>query len=224
MSRPPEEFLAVAPGDSPSSLSELLLDFAKDLQAEKVQLGNLTQLLGDRAFGFVLLLFALPNCLPIVSIPGFSTIVGIPLALVALQVMLGVKKIYLPRWVNNKSFSSEACKGFIYRVVPWLKRLERLTRPRWLMLTSSSVERAIGLICFLLSLVLIMPIPLGNVLPGLCILMMAFGLMERDGVFVVVGFFLTVISLVVLSGVVWLMIEAALLFIQKLLSSGLSPI
>ena len=223
MSQSSDDLLPTKPADSPRLLSELLLNFANNLQTEKVQLGSLTQLLGDRSFGFILLLFALPNCLPIVSIPGVSTIAGIPLALVALQVMFGANKVYLPRWVDNKSFSSDTCKSFIYRVVPWLKRLERLMKPRWLVLTSPSFERAIGLICFLLALLLIMPIPLGNVLPGLCILMMAFGLMERDGVFVAVGFFLTLISLVVLSGVVWLMIKTALLFIHKLFSSGLSP-
>jgi hypothetical protein len=211
-----DKFLPEEPANAPHFLSELLLNFANDLQTDTVQFKHLAQLLGDRSFGFILLLFALPNCLPIVSIPGVSTIAGIPLALVALQVMFGANNVYLPRWVESKSFSSHTCKRFIYRVAPWLQRLERLMKPRWLILTSPSFERAIGLICFLLALVLIMPIPLGNVLPGLCILMMAFGLMERDGVFIAVGFFLTLISLVVLSSVVWLMIKAALLFFQKL--------
>ena len=49
-------------------------------------------------------------------------------------------------------------------------------------------ERTIGAICSVLSFVLILPIPLGNLLPALTIGIFGFSLFQRDGLFAVAGY------------------------------------
>ncbi len=77
--------------------STLLVNFAEQHTQERVYLKDMSGLLGNRSFGFLLLLFALPNTLPIIGIPGVSTLTGIPLAIIALQMMTGLPEPKLPR-------------------------------------------------------------------------------------------------------------------------------
>ena len=79
------------------------------------------------------------------------------------------------------------------------------------------MKYVVGLICLLLAVVLVLPIPLGNMLPALAICLMALGILERDGWWVLAGFIAAAASAVVVSGVVFTMIKTGLFLIQKVL-------
>lgn len=204
-------------GEPAQKLSAVLLAFAADLDRERIQWGELDRLLGDRSFGFLLLLFALPNSIPFVGIPGVSTVTGVVLIVIALQMMGGLRRLYLPVAIQRRSFSGRAFKKLIQKAAPWLAKLERLLTPRWLWMTSLHAERWLGGVCLLLALLLILPIPFGNFFPAFAIVLLALGLIEKDGLFVAAGLAMTVISIIALSGLVWAIIKGALLFLQQVL-------
>jgi hypothetical protein len=79
------------------------------------------------------------------------------------------------------------------------------------------MEYLVGLLCLLLAIVLVLPVPLGNMLPALAISLFALGIMERDGLWILVGFAAAVVSAVVVSGVVFAMVKTALYFFTKVL-------
>lgn len=200
----------------PQNLSTVLLAFAASLDRARIQWGELDQLLGDRSFGFLLLLFALPNSIPLVGIPGVSTVTGIVLIVIAIQMIGGLRRLYLPERIQRRSFSGTSFKKLIQRAAPWLAKLERGLKPRWLWLTSSRAERWLGGVCLLLALLLILPIPFGNFFPGFAVVLLALGLIEKDGAFIVAGLAMTVVSVIALGGLVWTIITGALLFLQQL--------
>ena len=200
----------------PQNLSAVLLAFAANLNRERIQWGELDQLLGDRSFGFLLLLFALPNSIPLVGIPGVSTVTGIVLIVIAIQMIGGLRRLYLPERIQRRSFSGTGFKKLIQRAAPWLAKLERGLKPRWLWLTSCRAERWLGGVCLLLALLLILPIPFGNFFPGFAVVLLALGLIEKDGAFIVAGLAMTVVSVIALGGLVWTIITGALLFLQQL--------
>lgn len=200
----------------PQNLSTVLLAFAASLDRARIQWGELDQLLGDRSFGFLLLLFALPNSIPLVGIPGVSTVTGIVLIVIAIQMIGGLRRLYLPERMQRRSFSGTGFKKLIQRAAPWLAKLERGLKPRWLWLTSSRAERWLGGVCLLLALLLILPIPFGNFFPGFAVVLLALGLIEKDGAFIVAGLAMTVVSVIALGGLVWTIITGALLFLQQL--------
>lgn len=173
-------------------------------------------LLGNRSFGFLLLLFALPNTLPIIGIPGVSTLTGIPLAIIALQMMMGLPEPKLPTWVAERSLHRDDFRRIVDAMAPWLRRLERLTRPRWLGVTGLASERWLGAFCLMLALVLALPIPLGNLAPAVALI--ALGLIEKDGIFVALGFVVGVSSLVLVAGMVLAMSLTAIFFVREVLS------
>jgi hypothetical protein len=197
--------------------SEILLDFARTFPGERVRLADLDRLLADRAFGFLLLIFALPNTLPL-GIPGLSTLTGIPLGLVAVQMVLGMRAPYLPRWLGERSLSRKDFRRLIEKTAPWLRRLERFMKPRWRVFRTLAAERSVGAFCLLLAVVLALPIPFGNLLPAIGVALISLGLIEEDGLLVSAGLAVGVASLVVVWGVLWAMVQAALLFFRHALA------
>jgi len=199
------------------SLSSLLLAFAANFTAERVRVRDITESLGQRSFGFILLIFALPNSLPMIGIPGVSAITGLPLLFVAVQMALGHKRVYLPRWISDSSLATTDFQKLVNKVAPWLRRLEKLMKPRIAALTNGNAERWLGAFCVLLAFLLVLPIPFGNLLPALGILFIALGLIEHDGVCVLAGIALGIASWVLLSGLAWMLFKTSLTLIERLI-------
>jgi hypothetical protein len=202
-----------------TSLSSLLLDTASQFGTERIKVRDITETLGHRSFGFILLIFAIPNSLPIVGIPGVSAVTGFPMLLVAIQMMLNHKRVYLPRWVAESSIDSNNFRRIMEKVAPWLQRLEKLLRPRIDILTRGHADRWLGAVCALLAFFLILPIPFGNLLPGLGILFIALGLIERDGICVLIGLGLGIASVVYLGGLGWIILKALVAVAGQFLDS-----
>lgn len=195
-------------------VSEVLRGISDDPSRERVSIGDLLVALGDRALGALLFIFAFPNILPMP--PGTSAVLGAPLIFLAAQLALG-RKPWLPAIITRRSMSREDFHALVLRVGPWLKRAERLLRPRASALALPPMEYVVGFVCLLLAAMLVLPIPLGNMLPALAISLMALGVLERDGLWVLAGFIVAAISTVVVSGVVFAMIKTTIFLFTEVL-------
>ena len=196
----------------PRRFSRLLQAMADDPTRERISVDDLLQVMGERAFGALMLLFALPNVLP--TPPGTSGLLGLPLVYLAAQLMLG-QRPWLPKFISQRSMRRADFAAFIERAGPWLRRAERLLRPRLLILVSPAAEHVIGAFCLVLAIILLLPVPLGNMLPALSISVFSFGVLGRDGLWVLSGAVLAAISVVVAGGVVFALMKAALFFLTK---------
>ncbi|MBB1076031.1 exopolysaccharide biosynthesis protein [Rhodoferax sp. 4810] len=197
------------------ALSIILWELAADTQRERVAIRDLLVALGDRATGALLFIFAFPNVLP--TPPGTSTILGAPLVFLAAQLMLG-RAPWLPQFVAKRSMTRADFSMLVKRITPWLQRAESLLRPRFTGLALPPMEHVVGLLALLLAILLVLPIPLGNVLPALAISLMALGVLERDGLWVLTGLAVSVAAVAVVSGVVFAMVKAALFFFAQVLA------
>lgn len=157
---------------------------ASSEEGEAISLGEFMKLLGDRAFCLAILVFSLPNSLPVPGIPGFSTITGIPITFIAFQMLVGRDTIWMPRKFAQKTFSQKSVAGMLAKALPALVWLEKFLRPRWIAVTNTYCERLLALLIIILSLIIALPIPGGNFLPGLAMSLLALGMLERDGIFV----------------------------------------
>ena len=166
-------------------MSEVLLDLAGD-GSGWLRLGDIVTALGDRGYGILIFILALPNVLPL-YIPGLSALFGIPLALIALQMMLGLPRPWLPQSLLRRPLRRQEFARITHRILPWLLRLERLLKPRLPALTSLWAERAIGLFAFVLAIMLALPIPFTGIPLGAALALMGIGLLERDGLVLMAG-------------------------------------
>lgn len=170
--------------DRPNRLSDIVRSIATH---EDTTIGELVDSLGERAFGALMFIFAVPNVIP--APPGTSAILGLPLVILTWQVMVGRQTLWLPETVRKRRISREMLQNFVTRVTPIMARLERILKPRLgILVTSHVAERALGLVAFLLSVILFLPIPFGNIPPALAVSCIALGLAERDGLAVAVGY------------------------------------
>ena len=78
-----------------------------------------------------------------------------------------------------------------------------------------SMYSAAGLVCLMLSLVLVLPIPLGNMLPALAICLLALGILERDGLWVLAGLAAAAAAAALVSGVVYAMVQAVFFVLAR---------
>ena len=68
-----------------------------------------------------------------------------------------------------------------------VRYVENLTRPRIPFLTGEAADVVTGLVCVLLAMVMALPIPFGDALPGIALVFFALGMMQRDGVAILLG-------------------------------------
>jgi hypothetical protein len=197
-----------------ASLSTLLYRLAHDDSRERITVGDLLASLGDRALAALLFVFAFPNVLPVP--PGTSAVLGAPLVVLAAQLALG-RPPWLPAFIARRSLARADFAALVRRITPWLVRAERLLRPRLTALTRTPVEYALGVVCLLLALLLTLPIPLGNMLPALAICLLALGILEHDGLWVLAGLATALAAAVLVSGVVFAMAKAAIYFVSNVL-------
>jgi len=218
---PEEERRRDAHGRPPrKKLSDLLAEIAADTSREVISIGDLMRLLEGRARAALILIFAFPNALP--AIPGTSGILGLPLLYLTFQMMLG-RLPWLPRIIADRGLPRDKFALLIDRLVPYLSRTERLLRPRWRWLTSPGAERLLGIVCFLLAVVLTLPVPLGNMLPAFAICLIALGLLERDGLWVILGLMASVAAFVISVGVVYAIVRFSLYLILHTFGLGGDP-
>lgn len=193
-------------------LTAVLRGIAMNGTDERISIRMLLEAMDGRAFGALMLLFALPNVIP--TPPGTSAILGVPLVYLTLQMMLGHNP-WLPKVIADRSLARKDFVALVMRMNPWLEKAERLTSPRLQFFLNGKMERVIGGICLVLAITLALPIPLGNMLPALAIAIIALGVLERDGLWILGGIITGIISMIVVSGVVYAMFRAAVFVITR---------
>jgi hypothetical protein len=196
-------------------LSQLLVQIAQDASRERISVRDLLSALQDRAIGAMIFVFALPNIIPLP--PGASSILGAPLLFLTAQLAVG-RKPWLPQAIADRSVDRVHFEAVVKRMTPWLARGERMLRPRLQSLASPPMEYLIGVICFLLAVILFLPIPMGNIPPAIAISLFALAILERDGVWVIAAFCTTIIAIVIVSGVLFALFESALFLFRRAFS------
>lgn len=195
--------------DAHAPVSEIVSALAAHWPDPRVSLGDLMEALGQRGYGVLIVLFALPNLLP-VYIPGLSPIFGVPLIIICAQLALGLPSPRLPAFLTRRSMRRADFRLITEKAMPWLRRVERWVRPRPSFITTSLGERLIGAYGVWLGLIVIVPLPFTNGPPSLACLIMAIGLMEEDSLTILggalFGIVATCLGLSIIGSLFWLLI------------------
>lgn len=198
-------------GERRPRASELLEDFLTHQHGERIALEDLVRILGDRAFGALILLLAIPNVLPV---PGLSTVTGLPIAFAAVQMAAGRPHPWLPRRLARASMEREGFLRVLRRAHPRMEWIERrLLRERLPALTSPMAERLVGVAMMVLALVMALPIVFGNQPPAFALALLALGLIEKDGVFVVAGLVAGVVAIAIVVAVAFGFMQGLLMLV-----------
>lgn len=173
---------------------------------QKLCLGEIVEAFGDRAFGPVMFFFALINMLP--WPPGGTTLTGAPLLLLSMELALGRDSLWVPAWLERIAVDRATFRKMSGRFRKPLHLTEKLARPRLFFMTGGLGQGLIGLACVFLSVVLVLPVWGGNLLPAVAIGFFSLGVMQRDGLAALTGWVLTGATVAVLF-LAWALIVAS---------------
>jgi hypothetical protein len=173
--------------DSPGERLKVIIT---DLPTDKVTLAEIRDLLGQDGLlllaAFLTIVFLIP-----VSIPGVSTVFGLAILLIGGSRLLN-RSLWMPKRFLNRQLPAEKLCAGLNRGVIWFYRLERISRPhrlKWL--TCNGFMGALNNCALIIGAGLLMVpfglIPFSNTLPALAILFFAIGLLQRDGVCILLG-------------------------------------
>jgi len=151
----------------------------------RLTIGRIVENLQERAYALIILFLALPNGVPGPTIPGMSTLTGIPVLIFALEAAAGRKTPRLPKFVSRRRLNRYRVIRHLERVRPYILNVENMMTPRlnWLV----NRRHLLFVFCALFSIVLTLPIPLGNLPAAWSIILLSLGLAVGDGLFVLIG-------------------------------------
>jgi len=172
------------------SLGERLTAVIMDLPPDKVTLAEIKDLLGKDGLLLLTMFLTIVFLIP-VSIPGVSTVFGAAILLIGVSRLLNCS-LWLPKRCLERQLPAEKLSAGLNKGVIWLHRLERISHShRLTWLTCDGFMGALNNCALIIGAVLLMApfgfIPFSNTLPAIAILLFAIGLLQRDGVCILLG-------------------------------------
>lgn len=184
--------------DTKDSLSQTLINIADGLPEGNISVRDLLAQIGEQSMLLFSIILTIPFLTPI-PLPGISTVFGLLIMLIGFGVILN-RLPWLPRQLLDRSINSSQLSQVLTKGSQLFVKIERFIKPRMLSLTSTgSTNRLNGFVLFAAGSLLILPLPMlpfSNFLPGWAILFLVAGMLQRDGVFVLIGYLLVVITFV----------------------------
>jgi len=190
-------------------LSVLIESVLAEAGSRPVRFGDLFDRTAERGYGLLMIVLGLPMLIPVLP-PGSSTLVGPIYSIFAVQMLLGRPRPWVPARLRTVVLSAATTQALRDRGVPWVRRLERLSRPRWAVVPEKMVLRAAGIMVFLMGVVLLSPLPFLNTLPAIAVMLIGMGLLNRDALFMLAGLGVGAICLVLVglsAGLIVVMIQ-----------------
>jgi hypothetical protein len=190
MDRP--ETLEPTTGEEPAqhlSLSQALCSLRDHALLDKMTVESMLAHLKGRGYGLIILLLSLPFCIP-VPLMGLSPPFGCAIIFLSLRMAFG-QRPWIPQFILRREIPRRFFEEVVTHGVPLIQRMEKVLHPRFYFLAEHPLSvRFNGMCITLMAFLLLLPIPLPftNILPALPIVLLALGMMERDGYFILAGY------------------------------------
>lgn len=195
----------------PAHTSSILRSLLDSAAGEYLTMGEIVDALGGRGFGILLVLFGLLNAIP-APVPGLSTVLGAPLLILSWQVTRGLQHPWLPKRLAQRRIA----RTQLVRLANAARRIrpfERLFKPRLNFLVTATAQRFLGLACLLMSILIVLPIWMGNWPPAIGIVFFGLAIAKGDGVAAILGIVAGAAALAIVTAVLLAALHAFNLFV-----------
>jgi hypothetical protein len=171
---------------------------------EEISVNDIQDTVGHRSFAPLLAAFGLIVMTPVGGIPGAPTIFGLIVILVAGQILIGQRSLWLPSIIRERSIPADKLKAGTKKIRPIARRLDVVFRPRWTFLTEGRALYAIASACVLLGVMLppLELIPMGATVPAMAITIFALALMANDRLMALLGYCVCFVAVYLLVAVI----------------------
>lgn len=197
--------------DKINSTSALINDIYNKNIEDNIKIGTLLKSIDSGGFALLNLIFSIILMIPLP--PPIAIIAGLIVMFLSFQMIIGMKEVWLPKIITEKSIKRTTLTVIVEKSTIYLYKLERFTRRRFTFVSNPITERIIGAFIFFLAGITLTPIVFANTIPGLAIILISFGMINKDGLMVIIGFIVGIFSIFV----VWLMISVGLNVVMRVL-------
>ncbi|HCM51626.1 TPA: hypothetical protein DIS56_00615 [Candidatus Saccharibacteria bacterium] len=165
-------------------------------------LSSLIEVFGAKSFGVIILFLMIIPALPLPT-AGVTHVFEIVVMLLALEMIGGLKTIWLPnRWQNMRlgKIMERRAIPMIARRISWF---ERRSSPRWRRVFELPLmSQLIGLLIFIFALAAFLAPPLTGLdtLPSMGVVVICLGLILEDSLFLFVGSFFGSLGVAIIIG------------------------
>ena len=174
----------------PLPLSQRLAQIVEEPGPDRLTFSELATQLHARAWGGLLVIFAAINVIPLP--PGASIFFAVPLIIVTAQMAFGRASPWFPARIDRRGVTKEELRRLIAKM-EWIEvRVERMFKPRLTTLTGPTATRLIGIVCFILALMTMLPIV--HVAPAAVIVLFGLALIYRDGALIIAAAVTTLVG------------------------------
>ena len=168
-------------------------------------IGEMTAAVGEKGFGLLLVILALPSALPVPA-PGYSTPFGIVIGLVAMQMFFGRSSLWLPSRLKNVRISPGLGRKMISMAARFFHKIERYIRPRQHWIRSRPGQAGLAGVVVAMACLMMLPIPFTNTLPAIVVFLIGIGLSEEDGLLAIGAFAIGCVAILLYTGIIYLVV------------------
>ncbi|MFC5462226.1 exopolysaccharide biosynthesis protein [Massilia niabensis] len=186
-------------------LSQRLRSLVRSLPRTGITLSELIHLVGNDGLLILTALLTLVFLIP-VSIPGVSTVFGAAILLIGMSRLFG-RELWIPSKIKHRTIATRKLRPLLRKALPWLQKLERVSRPnriQWLV-ANGPIQHLNNASLILGAVLLMMPfglIPFSNTFPAIALLFFAIGLLQRDGVCVLLGHISNIVTIIYFAALI----------------------
>jgi hypothetical protein len=195
-----------------TTLKNLIID---NQTAPTITLKQINDFLHEQGFCLLLIIFAIPCVLPL---PGISIVGGIPLMFFSAQMIMGYNSPWLPKWLGNKSINVKTLEKMLSNALPYIIKIEAILKPRLMFTNVKMYEKIVGVISLIFAIYITLPIIFGNSLPSIGICIMAFGLLNLDGIMIILGIIVGAVGVILASAVIFFGLTAVKLLLNNFIN------
>jgi hypothetical protein len=183
--------LFTVPAEPRTKTSDVMLVLIERSSQSDVSLRILTDRMGDRIFGMLLILISVFSAIPFVS-----SIAGLLITFLGIQMVIGRKIAWLPSLILDHELHGKSVVLALKTFEPKIRTLERYIRPRIPCSEAFIFDRVNGLFIAILGIIIAIPLPFTNIIPAIVVGVMGLGLIERDGLVQICAVLLSISAIV----------------------------
>lgn len=181
-------------------------EIARRADDGSLTVGELIALLGQHSHTMVILVFSVLNMIP--GPPGYGGTVAMAIMAVTVAMLLG-RPLRVGGWVGQRRIPARLVGRMIDRLAFLARLLAHFSRPRLQALTGERAKAATGVFIMVVSAPMVLPIPLINAVPNVGIAVICLSRINRDGLGILIGIFISLLGLAIAAGAVWGVVSLA---------------
>lgn len=185
--------------------TQAIEDVVNKSSADKISISDLVRAMEAAGYGLVMIIFSLATVMPLP--PPIPNIFALPIIIFSMQMILGYDAPKLPKTISNLRIKRSIVAVVVHKASRYIGKVEKILKPRFSFVISPIFERVLGFFTLVFALFVMIPLPFTNFVPGIGIMLIAFGLLGKDGLFVISGLLVGIIGVFIATVTIFIGVE-----------------